>query len=74
MSEKKYIKDQKLRDLSVDELGNRVRELRALEYQLRFDRATGKEENFRKILQNRRRLAAVLTLQREKELAGKGGK
>jgi large subunit ribosomal protein L29 len=74
MSVKKYIKDQKLRDLSVADLGNRVRELRAEEYQLRFDRVTGKLENVSRIVANRRRLAAVLTIQREKELAAKGGK
>jgi large subunit ribosomal protein L29 len=74
MSQKKYIKEQKLRDLSLTELANRVRELKAQEYQLRFDKAIGKLENFRLVLQNRRRLATVLTILREGERASGGGK
>ena len=77
MSEAKYIKAQKLRDLSVTELQNRIRELKSQQYTNRVDRSVGRLENFRLIPQARRRLAVVLTLLKEKELAaasGKGGK
>jgi large subunit ribosomal protein L29 len=77
MSEAKYIKAQKLRDLSVAELQHRIRELKSQQYTNRVDRTTGRLENFRLIPQARRRLAAVLTILKEKELAaasGQGGK
>lgn len=74
MSQKKYIKDQKLRELSVAELSGRVRELKAQEYQNRFDRATGRLENYREILKTRRRLAVLMTLMREQQLKVEGDK
>ena len=77
MSEKKYTKAQKLRDLPLAELRNRVRELKSQQYTNRVERSTGRLENFQLISQTRRRLAVVLTLLRQKELAeaaGKGGK
>lgn len=77
MSEAKFIKAQKLRDLPAAELLNRVRELKAQQYTNRVDRATGKLENYRLIPQVRRRLAAIVTILKEQELAaasGKGGK
>jgi ribosomal protein L29 len=74
MSEKKYIKAQKLRDLPEAELRNRVRELKSQQYANRFDRTVGRLENYGVVQQTRRRLAAVLTILKEKELAAASGK
>ena len=61
MSVKKWIKQQKLRDLSLAELHDRATELKASLFASRFQRSTGKLDNFRVLPQTRRRLAAVLT-------------
>jgi large subunit ribosomal protein L29 len=65
----KWIKEQKLRDLSVKDLEARANELRASLFANRFQRAVGKLENYRIVPQTRKRLAAVLTVLREKQLA-----
>jgi ribosomal protein L29 len=72
MSTNKWFKEEKLREKSVDELRNMVRELKSLTFTHRIDRISGKMENYRLIPQTRRRLAAVYNLIREKELR-KGG-
>ena len=70
MSTNKWFKEEKLRDKSVAELRNIVRELKSLTFTHRLDRISGKLENYRLIPQTRRRLAAVYNLIREKELTG----
>jgi large subunit ribosomal protein L29 len=65
----KWIKEQKLRALSVKDLEARAKELRASLFANRFQRAVGKLENYRVMPQARKRLAAVLTILREKQLA-----
>ena len=67
----KWIKDQNLRTLPVEELEARAKELRASLFANRFQRAVGKLENYRVMPQARKRLAAVLTILREKQLAAK---
>jgi large subunit ribosomal protein L29 len=69
MSMHKYIRDQKLRDKSVAELKARAGELKTQLFTHRFNKATGKLDNYRLMPATRRQLAAVLTLLREKELA-----
>jgi large subunit ribosomal protein L29 len=74
MSQKKWIKQQKLRELSVTELSDRLAELKAQIFANRFQRSTGKLENFRLMPQTRHRLAAVLTILHEKQSAAEGKK
>jgi len=63
----KWMKSQKLREKSIAELNDRVAELKASLFTNRFQRATGKLENYRVMPQTRRRLATVLTILREKQ-------
>ena len=72
---KKYIKEQKLRDLSEAQLREKVREFKAQQFQYRFDLAIGRLKNYSQIERDRRRLAAVNTLLRqiEKDRANKEG-
>jgi ribosomal protein L29 len=65
-------KQQKPGDLSVDQLQKEVGELKGLQFQQRFEKSTGKLQNYRLIPQTKKRLAAVLTALREKELAAQG--
>jgi ribosomal protein L29 len=66
---RKWTKQQKLREKSVAELWDRVAELKAQVFANRFQRSTGKLENFRLVPQTRRQLAAVLTLINERQRA-----
>jgi large subunit ribosomal protein L29 len=74
MSQTKWIKQQKLRDISIADLQDRLAELKAQIFANRFQRSTGKLENFRLLPQARHRLAAVLTILHEKERAAEGKK
>ena len=74
MSVTKWIKQEKLRELSISELKERAAELKASIFTSRFQRSTGKLDNFRLLPQSRHRLAAVLTLIHEKELAQRTSK
>jgi len=69
MGVKKWIKQEKLRELSIKDLRDRATELKASLFSSRFQRSSGKLDNYRVIPQTRRRLAAVLTLLGEKERA-----
>jgi large subunit ribosomal protein L29 len=69
MSVKKWLKQQKLRELSESRLHDRVSELKAEMFNHRFQRTSGRLENYRLIPQTRRRLAALQTILREKVLA-----
>ena len=66
---KKWVKQQKLHELTIDELHDRAAELRAALFANRFQRSSGKLDNYRVLPETRRRLASVLTILREKELA-----
>ena len=63
-----------LRGKSADELSDELLKLRKEQFALRMQRATGqapKPDQFTKV---RRNIARLKTVQREKELAGAGGK
>lgn len=66
---KKWIKEQKLMQKSIPELKDRVKELKASQFTNRFQKSTGKLDNFNLIGQTRRRLAAVLTIINQKQVA-----
>ena len=74
MTVAKWIKQEKLRELAPSELRTRVAELKATLFTYRFQRATGKLENYRLLPQTKHRLAAVMTFLREKELASQRAK
>jgi len=71
MSVTKWIKQEKLRDLTVKELQDRIAELKASMFTSRFQQSSGKLENYRVLRESRRRLAAVMTIMREKVTAEK---
>lgn len=62
----KWIKQEKLRELSVKDLRDRATELKAALFGSRFQRSSGKLDNYRVLPETRRRLAAVYTILREK--------
>ena len=68
MTVKKWIKQQNLRELTLSELKDRAAELKASLFASRFQRSTGKLDNFNVLPQTRRRLAALLTIIHEREL------
>jgi large subunit ribosomal protein L29 len=74
MSVKKWVKQEKLRELTVQQLADRVAELKGDVYQHRVQRSTGQLENFRLMPRDRHRLAAVLTILREKQTDNSAGK
>jgi large subunit ribosomal protein L29 len=55
-----------LRDLSVDELEHRERELKRRLFNLRFQRATGELDNTAELSKTRRDIARVMTVSAEK--------
>jgi len=57
-----------LRDLTDDELIERIAETRRELFGLRFQNATGELENTASLRANRRALARALTIAREREL------
>jgi large subunit ribosomal protein L29 len=57
-----------LRDLSLDELQGKAKELQEELFNLRFQLATGQIENVSRIRTIRRDLARVRTIQRERDL------
>jgi large subunit ribosomal protein L29 len=59
-----------LRDISVEELKNKVEDLRGELFNLKFQLATGQIENPMRIRLVRRDIARVLTVLREKTLQG----
>ena len=72
MSVTKWVKQEKLREMPLSDLRDRASELKAALFTSRFQRSTGKLDNYRLLPVLRRRLAAVLTLIRERELAEQG--
>ena len=66
------MKASELRELSPDQLEDRLRELREELFNLRFQYATRQLTNTARIREVRRDIARVLTQQRQLELAGAG--
>jgi len=67
------MKASELRELSPDQLEDRLRELREELFNLRFQYATRQLTNTARIREVRRDIARVLTQQRQVELAGTEG-
>jgi large subunit ribosomal protein L29 len=57
-----------LREISDDELVQRVRELKEELFNLRFQNATGQLDNNRRLQAVRREIARIYTVMREREL------
>ena len=70
----KWIKQERLREMSVKDLRDRAAELKASLFSSRFQRSSGKLDNYRVLPETRRRLAAVYTILREKLAAEEGGR
>ena len=70
--ELKEMKKLKWVDKSVADLQAEIRKHKTKSFDLRMDKASGKLENFRDVLLTRKRIARLLTLIRQKELAGAG--
>jgi large subunit ribosomal protein L29 len=66
------MKASELRELSEDQLGDRLRELHEELFNLRFQYATRQLTNTARIREVRRDIARVLTRQHEVALAGGG--
>ena len=60
------MRTRELRELSIDELSHKERDLMEELFNLRFQRATGQLENLMRITQVKRDIARVKTLLREK--------
>ena len=58
-----------IRAKTTDELLNQLSELRKEQFNLRFQRATGKLTNTARIREVKRQIARIKTIQRERELA-----
>ncbi|SMC26134.1 LSU ribosomal protein L29P [Desulfacinum hydrothermale DSM 13146] len=56
-----------LRELSVEELQQKLVELRESHFNLKFQHATGQLENTAQLKQHKRNIARVLTVLREKQ-------
>jgi large subunit ribosomal protein L29 len=59
---------EELRELSTDELKNRLRESKAELFNLRVQSATGQLDNNRRLQTVRREIARIYTIMREREL------
>lgn len=68
LSQHKWVKKQSLRGKSVEELRAELRKLKDDEFNLRFQRSTGKLENYRAIPISRKQRAILLTLIAEKQV------
>jgi len=62
-----------IRGLSVDELQERIRELKEEQFRLRFQRSTMQLENPKVLTHIRRDIARIKTILRERELAQESG-
>jgi large subunit ribosomal protein L29 len=61
------MKPRELRDLSVEELGNKEKEFHEEEFKLRFKKAVGQLEKTARLRTLRREIARIKTIMREKE-------
>ncbi|MEO1281423.1 MAG: 50S ribosomal protein L29 [Pseudomonadota bacterium] len=66
MDEKKKDKAEAIRDLSLDQLDDKLLELKKEQFNLRFQRASGQLENTSRVRKVRRAIARVMTIAREK--------
>jgi large subunit ribosomal protein L29 len=69
-------KNQKLRDVSLDELTKQLHDAQEELMNLRFRQATGELTDFTRLRQTRRQIARLMTImdERQKEAAIGGGK
>jgi large subunit ribosomal protein L29 len=69
-------KNQKLRDISLDELRKQLNDAREELMNLRFRQATGELTDYTRLRQTRRQVARLMTIvdEREKEAALGGGR
>ncbi len=63
---------EELRELTDEELIERLRELKAERFNLRFQLATNQLDNTARIREVKREIARILTVMRERELEGGG--
>lgn len=66
MAQDKKDKAQAIRDLSLDQLDDRLLELKKEQFNLRFQRASGQLENTAQVRRVRRAIARVMTIARQK--------
>jgi large subunit ribosomal protein L29 len=59
-----------LRDLSVDEINQKLAETKEELFNLRFQNATGQLDNYKRLPELKRDVARIKTILRERELAG----
>ena len=64
------MKAKELRDLSVEELKGKEKELNQELFNLRFQKATGQLGNTAMLMKSRRNLARVKTILRETDISG----
>jgi len=64
------MKAQEVRDMSVDQLRDRLAQLKKEQFNLRFQRASGQLENTARIRDVRRDVARIQTVLRQKLAAG----
>lgn len=64
------MKAKELRDLSVEELKGKEKELSQELFNLRFQKATGQLGNTAMLMKTRRNLARVKTIMREADMSG----
>jgi large subunit ribosomal protein L29 len=62
-----------LRDLSVDEIEDRLTEAREELFNLRFQNATGQLDNYKRLGDLRKEVARIKTVLRERELSESEG-
>ena len=67
------MKAKEIRQLSVEELDNKLLELKAELFNLRFQLATGQLDNPMRVKAVRKDIARIQTILRERELDKKGG-
>lgn len=66
MDEKKKEAAEGIRDLSLDQLDDKLLELKKEQFNLRFQRASGQLDNTSRVRKVRRAIARVMTIAREK--------
>lgn len=63
------MKTENIRDKSADQLKEQLLSLKKEQFNLRFQRATGQQENTARVRTIRREIAQIRTIQRQRELA-----
>jgi large subunit ribosomal protein L29 len=64
------LKVAELRDLSVDEINQKMAETKEELFNLRFQNATGQLDNYKRLRELKRDVARIKTILRERELTG----